>query len=282
MSLILPGSPAFSECTDNLTGTPPAVNVGTNFTAGANSADGTSVSVLSALGHDVHYLVIGIGGVNTNAADSSCLLDILTDPAGGTSWGTWIDDLVCGFAQAPGGGIPFMQVWYHFPIFVKSGTSLGVRARTAHTVNITSGRVAMWAFGCPQRPDMWWCGSRVESLGINAASSKGTTVTPGSTGTFGSWTTIGTSTARYQAIQFQVNGSDATMLGQGYYWQVGAGSTQLRGTPNFFASGSTSEIMGRSFSMPIWCDVPSSTTLQLRATGSGTGEDYNAAVYGVI
>lgn len=60
MSLTLP----FANQVDNLTGTPPTTTVGANFTAGANNADGTSVSVLSALAFDVHYLVVGIGGVS--------------------------------------------------------------------------------------------------------------------------------------------------------------------------------------------------------------------------
>lgn len=282
MSLLLPGGPSFSDCTDNMTGTPPAVLTGTNFTAGANSTDSTVAPVLAALSHDVHYLVIGVGGVNGSNVDSTALLDVMVDPAGGTSWTAWINDLVVGYTASPGAGQPFLSLWYHFPIFLLAGNSVGVRAKTTHTSNITAGRVGVWAFGEPQRPDMWWCGSQVEMLGFSAGS-KGTSVTPGASGTYGSWTTIGTSTARYQALQFQINGEDAAGTALGYYWQVGAGSQQLRGTPTIHTCASTAETMGRVPPGPIFCDVPPSTTLQMRATASGAGPAaQDVAVYGVI
>lgn len=266
----------------NLTGTPPAATVGTNFTAGASNTDGTSVSVISALSHDLHYLIVGIGGVNVSTGDGQGLLDILIDRAGGTSWSSFIDDLVCGFTPTPAAGTAGIQQWYHFPLFVPAGASLGVRARTAHTANITSGRVVIYGYGEPSRPDMWWCGTGVESLGINEASSKGTNVTPGNSGTYSSWTTIGTSSYRYGAVQFGVNGSDATASAIGYYWQIGYGSTQLPGSPTAFMATSTNEVSSRTgFGQIIWCNAPASTVWQLRATASGTAETYNAAIYGV-
>lgn len=281
MSLILQPF-KFNNNVDNLTGTPSSTGVfGTNFTANSNNADGTAVSVLSALAFDVHYLVIALGGINVAGADSQCLLDILVDPAGGTSWTSLIDDLVCGMTplvtttSGP-------ECIYHFPIFIRAGSSVGVRARTAHNANITTGRVVMWAYGNPSRPDMWWCGQKVESLGINAASSKGTNVTPGNSGSYGSWTTIGTSTARYGAVQFQMNGTDGTAAALGYYFQVGVGSTQLPGSPTTGRVLTTSEVGAITGpGVIIWCDVPASTIWQIRSVCSGTAEVWNGAIYGV-
>lgn len=279
--LILPPF-QFANGTDNLTGIPPAATVGTNFAAGASNADGSAVGVLSALAHDVHYLIVGIGGISLAAADSQALLDVLIDRAGGTSWSSLIDDLICGFSPIPAAGTAGIQQWYHFPLWVPAGAALGVQARTAHSANITTGRVVMYAYGGPSRPDMWWCGQAVESLGIDAASSKGTNVTPGNAGTYGSWTTIGTSTARYGAVQFGVNGSDGTAANIGYYWQFGHGSTKLPGSPTCYASVSSNEVAARTgFSQPILCDVAGGTIWQARGVASGTAEVFNAAVYGV-
>lgn len=271
----------FTRGASNLSGTPDAATVGTAFTAGASNSDGSAVAVLSALAFDCHYLIIGIAGISAAGADAQCLLDVLTDPAGGTSYGSFIDDLVCGhtpvLTDRTGIGC-----WYHFPIFIPAGSSVAVRARTAHGSNIATGFVVAYAYGDPTRPDMWWCGQKVESLGTNAASSKGTDVTPGNSGVDGSWTTIGTSTYRYGAVQYGVNGSDGTAAALGYYWELGVGSQAFPGAPKSYRLNTTSEAgIASGLSQPIWCDVPASTAWQLRATCSGTAEVWNAAVYGV-
>lgn len=279
MSLILPPW-YFTQSIDNLQGTPAATQ-GTNFTAAANNADGTAVEVLADLTFDCCHLVVGIGGISLATADSQCLLDVLTDPTGSTSYGPFIDDLVCGFSGIPAADRGISR-WYHFPVWIPATSAIAVRARTAHTGNITTGRVVMFAFGEPSRPEMWWCGQKVESLGINAASSKGTDVTPGDSGAYGSWTTIGTSTARYGSLQYGVNGSDATSAALLYHWEVGSGSTKLPGSPTKFTSMNTNEGGEHISAGPIWCDVASGTIMQMRGKASGaSAEIHNCAVYGV-
>jgi hypothetical protein len=274
----------FSRQVDNLTGTPPAATVGTNFTAAANSgSNGTDTAVLSALAFDCYYFIIGIGGITGANVDGRASLDVRHDPAGGTSWATLISALVCGYSAVPAAGVTGIGFWYHFPLFIPAGTSLGVRSRTSHTSNITSGRVVMYCYGCPNRPDMWWCGSAVESLGISALSSTGTSHTPGNSGAFSSYASVGSvTTRRYGAIQFGVNGSDASSLAIGYYWEMGYGSNKLPGSPTFYNSSTTGEVTARTgFGQPIFCDIPAGTQMQCRATGSGTAEAYSVAMYGV-
>ena len=272
----------FAHCTDSLQGVEPATTTGVNFTAGANNADGAAVEVLSALSHDVHFLVIAISGVFVTTADGKCLLDVLVDPAGGSAWASTIDDLVCGYNPAASTNTP-QSVIYYFPIWIPSGSSIGVRARTAHTADITVGRTVMWAYGEPSRPDMWWCGSRVETLGVTAASSAGTTVTPGADGVFGDWTDIGSvTTGRYGAIQFGVNGSDATSANAAYHWQVGYGSNRLPGSPTLWSGMVTTENGARNGHQPIWCDIAEGTQMQIRGTSSlASPENLDLAIYGV-
>jgi len=280
MSLILPAW-GFANGVSSLTGTPPTFDVGVAVTAGANNTDGTAVGVLSALTFDCHYLIIGIGGTGLSTAQSHTLLDILTDPAGGTSYSSFINDLACGYTP----DIDVQQgivCWYHFPIYIPAGSSVAVQARTAHTANITTGRVIMYAYGNPSRPEMWWCGQKVESLGINAASSKGTDVIPGDSGADGSWTSIGTSTYDYGAVQYGINGTDGSSAGRGYYWDLGFGSTAFPGAPRAFkAMGSVESGAMHGLNQPIWCNVAAGTVWQLRATCSGVAETFNAAIYGV-
>lgn len=271
----------FANSTDSFPATP-ATTPGVNFTAGASSTDSTDVGVLSALAHDVHYLVIGIGGISSTSANGQCLLDVLIDRAGGTSWSVLIDDLVCGMTAIPGNTTIGFGCYYHFPIWIPAGSAIGVHAKTRHTSDITSGRVIMFAKGNPSRPDMWWCGQNVETLG-NGANSQGTNFTPGNSGAAGSWTSIGSTTSgRYGALQFGINGSDATAAAQVYHCEVGVGSQPVPGSHIVFRTLSTSEV-GHHDGMisPIWCDIPEGSQMQVRGTCNGTAEVLNACVYGV-
>lgn len=272
----------FQNCTDTSTGTPLQTTNGVNFSALANNVDSSVVAVVAALAHDVHYIIIGVGGIGVSTGNGQALMDFMSDPAGGTSWGSFIDDLPVGFSGSISNETIF-PIWYHFPVWVKAGTSFGVRARTAHTSDLTAGQIAVYAFGDPKRPDMWWCGQKVETIGATAASSTGTSITAGSTGTFGSWTTVGTTGGRYGAVQMGFCGTDATAASVGYHFQIGMGSQKLPGSPNHHLVVTTGERMGRAFHGPIWCDIPSGTTVQARGTATaGTIEAMFVTAHGVI
>lgn len=279
MSLIVPPF-QFANITDNLPSTPGTTNSsGTAITANANNTDSTPVTLLSALAHDVHWINFVVAPFSASAADAQCLLDILTDPAGGTSWGSFIDDLVCGQTNFfSSGGLQ----WYNFPIWIPAGTSVGVRARTKHTANL-SGRILINALGNPSRPEAWWCGQKVESLGIDPSTSSGTVITPGATGAAGTWTSVGSVTsARYGAIQLGINGSDATAVSAAYHFEVGYGSTPLPGAPKRVVIGNTTEQhVHWNAAIPVFCDIAEGTQMQARATSSNAGEDWNVGIYGV-
>lgn len=283
MSLILPMF-SFGRCTSNLdSGTPPAATVGTNFTAGLNDTDGTAVTVLSALDHDVHFLVIEIGGISVSTGNGNALADILVDPAGGTSWTALIEYLMCGFTSIPTAGTIGLNQRYAFPIFIKAGTSIGIRSRTAHTANITSGRVVMWAYGEPSRPDMWWCGQAVQRMNIEqSVSASAINVTPGNA-VFGSWASSGTILDRkYRALQFALGGSDSSAVAIGCYWEIGLNSTKIPGTPTFYTSMATTEVMARvGFGVPIFVNLPESGQLQCRGIANAAAEAYSFGFWGV-
>src|SRR5690242_7803782 len=98
--------PSWGHCTTNLTGTPSGSGaVGTSVIAGANNADTTQASLLANITHDVEYLVIGIRNYLISGGNGSCLLDILIDPAGGSSWAAapLINDLLVGEMANVGG-----------------------------------------------------------------------------------------------------------------------------------------------------------------------------------
>lgn len=283
--LILPPF-QFAHCTDNLTSTPPTAAVGTQFGTDTLTANvnGTPVTVIgTALTHDVHYMVIGISGFNASGFFTPTLTDILYDPAGGTSWSTLIEDIASGFTSGNAAGSVCFAAYYHFPLWVKAGATFGVTAKTSNSPpGLTNGRIGLWLYGEPSRPDTWWAGQKVDAIGVNGLSSTGVAITPGSTGTWSAWTSIGSvTTARYGSIQIGWNGTDSSALGQGSYWQIGYDTVKIPGTPTYFISTSTAEVTARCPFGPTWVDIPAGKQLQARATSSGAAEEHNIVLYGV-
>ncbi len=268
--------PSFTRFLDNMNATP-SLTPGTAVTAGANNADGSAVAALSALPFDCELLVIGIGGFNTNTALGKVLLDILVDPAGGTSWASLIDDLLAGFTAISTASIS-VPLWYKFPLYIKAGSTLGLRARTAHTADITTGNVVLQAYGGNRNPQSWWCGQKVESIGITAASSKGTDFTPVS-GSFSSWANFGSPlSAHAHAMQFACQGSDAASLGTNYNVEFGVGSTKI--APTMVKIMNTTEL-GWSTPLEPHVSLPSGAQLQVRGIANGTAEVLDVAAYAV-
>jgi hypothetical protein len=270
--------PVFAYYSSNYASTP-TTSVGTGFTAGANRADGTAVSCIAALAHDVHLIRIHLWGISGSTADSNAAGDLLIDPGGATSWTPLINDLVCGFGQT----LPNAAngLYYEFPLWIPAGASVGWQCKTAHTADITNGRILIELFGEPSRPEMLWCGTGVESIGI--ADAKGTAITAGDTGVWGTWTSIGSTTAHHiKAIQLGVNGGDASVSAREYHFQIGAGSQPLPGSGIAWANTSSSEVGAKVAPGLTYCNLPSGTQLQARATCSSTALDpWHVAAYGV-
>lgn len=283
MSLLIK-PPSWGHCTTNYTGTPPAIaSLGTTFTPGATNGDGSSVAVLTNVTHDVEYLVIGFSSTGQAATNTSTLVDILVDPAGGTSWASdpLINDLLAGWAgpTGSGSGVPY---WYHFPIWLKSGHSIGVRARQTAAVPIAA-FCHMFAYGGNANPSSWWCGQSVESIATDAANSKGTNHTAGNSGAFSSWTNLGSTLSKpCGALQFAVHGAstDTTTNNIQYFYEFGVGSTRIG--PPLFRTITSSETGFCSPQGINFCSLPAATQLQVRGTASGTAEVLDVAAYAVM
>lgn len=272
--------PSWVYCTDNLPATPSTTATGTNVTCGASNADGTAVTVLSGLAHDCEYLVIGFGASSSpSGINNSCLVDVLVDRAGGTSWTSVIDDLLAGFVLQTGSNNSLAQRMYRFPLWIPAGSSIGIRGRTASASTFTL-RCNMWAYGGNQRPESWWCGQKVTTYGVTAASSIGTMHTAGNSGAYSSWATVAASTSDHRAFTMGVQGvNGTTMSGLAYHFQFGVGSINLGGT--YYKQTTTAEGGWDVNPEPVFYSIPSGTNLQVRGTCSGVAEALDVAIYGI-
>lgn len=261
--------------------TTPGTAITTTTTA---NTDGTAVTLLSALAFDVHYVTIAFGGTATAAASNSALLDILVDPAGGTSWTAFINDLAVGNRGVLGvaGTLKDPNAFFHFPVFIKAGTSIGARIRWPQAAAL-AGRVLIQCYGDPSQPDQWWCGTGVETLGAVPASSSSTAVALGTSSALGSWVTIGTSSYRYGAVQPGIHFTGGTLTAFGSYMYLGVGSTVLPGAPTYYITTNTSEQLSVAAPAgPIWCDVPASTIWQMAGrSSSASATSLYGSIYGV-
>jgi hypothetical protein len=279
MALMVPNGPCFADYSDNFgpITSDDATGFGVSITAGASSADGTAVTLMPALAHDCEYLWLAVSGLGTSNAPNASLMDVLIDPAGGTSWTELISDLIVGFTttilyNATGAAIPLS---YHFPLWLPVGASLGARIRCQNSGSpspiSSSTRVLAAAFGGNKNPASWWCGQKVETIGtFDTANSLGQLHTPGASGAFSSWTNLGSATsARAGAVQWAVggvNGGSAAKMT--YDFQFGAGGARIG--PRVYRGMASSEVGVSLFQGPIFCDIPGGTQLQVRGSAAGS------------
>ena len=281
MALMLPTF-RFARFVDNATTTATVATVDNTGTAGnteSANVDSAPVTMISALSFDAHLLELAFHQ-QSGSSDNNGLVDILVDPAGGTSWSELISDIALSYhpyATTSSG----LTYWLRFPLFIRAGASLGFRHRAASS--LLDATAVVRCYGEPSRPELWWCGQKVETLGAAQPSvSKGTNVTPGNSNAWGSWTNIGTSTRRYGALVLGINGTDASILNTQYFFQIGAGGAQLPGTPQYMVAAGGSGLMQYiTPAVPVWCDEPSGTTFQVRGMCAGTAEIFNFTLHGV-
>lgn len=182
MALMVPSGPSFAHYSDNFGNYMAADGIngfGVGVLTGTSNADGADTAVMSALAHDCEYLWIAISNTGGSSEGGASLMDLLVDPAGGTSWGVLITDLLVGSAANllfnAASGIPLA---YHFPLWLPAGASLGARIRRQGVAR--TARIMIMAAGGNKNPASWWCGQKVESIAtFDAANSLGQLHTPG-------------------------------------------------------------------------------------------------------
>jgi hypothetical protein len=236
MSLIMPDGPSWTYCTDNLPASPDYLNFGTAVTSGTSNADGSDTAILSALTHDVEYLRLILTGTFNATANNNCLMDLLVDPAGGTSWSTLIPSLMVGgvnLMSQSGSSVAGPGGIYDFPLWIPAGATLGARIRSAGTSTAPVLNVGIIAKGGNRNPASWWCGQRVTAIGTDPSNSQGTTHSgASSSSSFSSWADFGsTLTADCNAIQFGIGGvhSSSSWSSKTYTYEFGANGFAIGG-----------------------------------------------------
>lgn len=258
--------------------TTPSSTPGVSVTPGSGSK-GSYVQLASGanLVRDCHLMRVWVVAGNTSAAIRDILMDIGIDPNGGTSYsqlGGINNIFVPQASNAVDGGR-----WFLFPLFIKNGSSVGVRGQSNVT---TTFRVAAWFFGLPAAPENVFSGQYSETIGVSG--NGGTPFTCGNTSAWGSWTSLGTTTRPCWYWTLAWGNNVTVTTNQGYFAELAYspnGTNMITIIPclPMFNPG-TAEKSGSPSIHGMW-QVPAGGTLYVRGSASGTAEGTEAVAIGI-
>jgi hypothetical protein len=211
-----------TESADNFGTTFTEAALGTSIAAAgsANTKNSSITTILAAQTFDIYWVSIMIVGAFTSGSARRFLVDIFTDPAGGTTWGAspLINNLASLAATYTMGGYG----WYQFPLFIKKGTSIGARCQS-ETASATA-RVLIRVQGAPDRPELFPAGQFVRTFGATTATTVGTAVTPGASGAMGSYSaSLATTAEDLWYWQMALLSSDSSLTAVRYFMEAAVG-----------------------------------------------------------
>jgi hypothetical protein len=274
MSILIP-TPDNDLFQTNWSGRPSAT-MGTLVTAGgtAHTLGSSFTQLIASTSFDTEWVEIICHGVQTAATDSRALLNIYVGAAGQEQ--ILIPNLLAnGGTIAATACIPKV---YRFPLRIPMGSRISAKSQALIVSDAVY--VIINLHGGSQLDG--WVGSGVEAIGVSAAASAGTGITPGTTSD-GTFTSLGTTVNELRYIYVQhggPNAADTTQNAGATSIELGAGSTLIPGLDLFLANLETNESSSMMNAMGRWRVIPAGTALQARLRFSGTAEVQYVAVYG--
>lgn len=258
----------------------PDIDPGIQVLAGLNNAEGSwyQVATASNISTDVFGVLLWISYGYISGVSAMHLLDIGTDPAGGTNYTARINNIACGSSEAAHVG----GRWFYFPLKIKAGSSVAVRVQGKYTAE-NGVWVAIKFFGKPSRPEMVRAGWYSETIGA-ITNSNGVSFTPGSASE-GAWTSLGTTTRKLWWWQLCVQCDNATVTALYYFFDLAWGNSSNKHmiieNMRYYIGGSA-ETASNPLMIEGYCEVPAGGELFVRGHCSGTPvTGWNAVAVGI-
>jgi hypothetical protein len=257
--------------------TTPTTTPGVSVTPGSGS-EGSYVQLCSSgnMANDCYGILLWVNAGNTSTGIRDILIDIHIDPAGGTSYAAagGISDI---FVPQAGNAVMGGRFFY-FPLFIKNGSSVGVRAMSNSTSTV---RVMARFFGRPTAPENLGVAQYSETIGVSG--NGGTPFTCGNSAAWGSWTSLGTTTRPLWYWQLAWGHNVGTTTSQMYFAELGYGDgtnmvTIIPCMP--MLNPGTAEASNNPLMQGVW-EVPEGSTLYVRGSASGTAETTEAVAVGL-
>lgn len=277
---------AFLTVTRNWAG--PNGSQGVVVAVGASNVKGAWVNAFGGtLTKDAYALEIMLWDQSTSNSGQvpASILDVGVDPAGGTTYTTVIPNLLVAFPRSSGGnGGPGPA--YTFPLAIKSGSSVALRAASASAAP-GNYRARVAVYQDPTRPEAFRCGSWVSSVGVVAASSRGTLLpTAADARNDSAWVSLGSLSEDAWYVQPCVSMSDAAFASNDCAtvdFAVGNAGSKDIFIKDLHVGYSTTEEMNL-VPKPLWehyRELKSGSEIfaRLRTRGNNGDPDLNAALF---
>jgi hypothetical protein len=285
-----PHPPTFAYCTQSYTGNPTG-SPGAAVIMGFSNTPSTPVALISTPldfeGQLVEIVISAATATGLTATDTSAIVDILIDTAGGINWDTtniFIEGLFAGFlaAQASTNPLNCSRRW-SFPVVVPAGATIAARGQSIVASGSVTVEVSATVYGGINQPGLWWCGTKVDAIGLTRASSKGATFNlSGSISTYTAWTSIGSATTRRYGCLVPSSCPASNNVGGGsMQHEFGISSVRLGRTFNSLYS--SNEFASDFYEdKRIFADIPEGVQLQARARANVANSSSNQVmIHGV-
>jgi hypothetical protein len=253
-----------------------AASMGTSVTTGATphaATAWTEIFTAAQITSDIHELFIAIAESGASATQTDCMIDLAVGEAG--SEVAFLTNYTGGWNP---NGATSQTEDDRLRIHVRKGQRISFRARSLQTSKAIN--VVLSVLGYDRKPDD--CFRGIDVLGGNAAASQGTSVTPGNSGAWGSWTSIGSTTTRvYHGVKPHVQGTLANNAtsSQPYYFRIGVGDAVLANQPTWrFVATSAELIMGPSPNAFQRVRIASGVQLQMSGKGGSTSNTFDCEI----
>lgn len=213
----------------------------------------------------------------------NCMLDLGADPTGGTSYSVLIPNVCASMASRAGG---FGGMRFFFPIFIRAGTALAIRAQVGTSLGGGTVGCGVHLYGAPADRVLIRPGTYATNFGSNTGTSLGTTCTPG-TASEGAWTSLATNISRpHWWWQTGLSIDDTSITTGGiYHVDLAYGDASNKHIiiedQMWFIPSANEEISG--IGMQVGCQryVPAGSNIYARVQRSNTTADTSVGVWAI-
>ncbi len=256
------------------------------LTVTANSTihtKGTYVEIFSALAFDVYQVELFVAEVGLSTVDTSALLDVGADSAGGTSYTEIIPNFLIGCVRESG---EFSNGYTSiFPVFIPAGATVAVRTQSISSSDTVE--VGMKLHGGSPDGDPFPNHGLVVAYGVTVSSSSGITPANAVTNVEGAWTEVVSATTHpHRGLTIGVQAADGTIGTDDYLIDIatGAGGSEvviIEGIPVHTHGNEQLRILDAG---AFRHDIPEGTRLAVRAQADAANvqDDIDVALYGTM
>ncbi len=242
---------------------------------------GSWVELFSALAFDVYQVGLYVAEVGVSTVDTSALLDVGADPAGGTAYTEIIPNFLIGCVRD---SAEFSNGYTAiFPVFIPAGATVAVRSQSI--VSSDTVEVGMKLHGGAPDGDPFPNHGLVVAYGVTVASSSGVTPANATANNEGAWVQLVAATTHpHRGLTVGVQAADNAIGSDDFLIDIGIGAG---GSEVVIIEGIPVHTLGNEQLRVVDAgafrqDLPEGVRLAVRAQGDANNVQSNldVAVYG--